>query len=49
MKRDQGNWKKVLNGNVMKAIEAVKTNNILVDVAFAILNDDIDGNLVEQE
>ena len=33
---NHSDWKKVLNGNVMKAIEAVKTNNILVDVAFAI-------------
>jgi len=29
-------WKKVLSGGVMKAIEAIKTDKILVDVAFAI-------------
>ena len=29
-------WKKVLNGPVMKALEAIKTDKILVDVAFSI-------------
>ena len=29
-------WKKVLNGTVMKAIEGIKVDKILVDVAFAI-------------
>ena len=29
-------WQKVLNSNVMKAIKAIKTENILVDVAFSI-------------
>lgn len=29
-------WKKVLNGTVMKAIETIKVDKILVDVAFAI-------------
>ena len=29
-------WKKVINGTVQKALEAVKTEKILVDVAFSI-------------
>ena len=29
-------WNKVLNGPVMKALEAIKTDKILVDVAFSI-------------
>ena len=29
-------WKKVLNGPVMKALEAIKTDNILVDLGVAI-------------
>ena len=29
-------WKKVINGTVLKALEAVKTEKILVDVAFSI-------------
>lgn len=29
-------WKKVLNGTVLKALSAVKTDKILVDVAFSI-------------
>ena len=29
-------WKKVLNGSVMKDLEAIKTDKILVDVAFSI-------------
>lgn len=29
-------WKKVLNGNVMKIIESIKTDKILVDVAISI-------------
>jgi hypothetical protein len=29
-------WKKVLNGPVVKALEAIKTDKILVDVAFSI-------------
>ena len=29
-------WKKVLNGPVLKALEAIKTDKILVDVAFSI-------------
>ena len=29
-------WKKVINGSVLKALQAVKTDKILVDVAFAI-------------
>ena len=29
-------WQKVLNGPVMKALEAIKTDKILVDVAFSI-------------
>jgi len=36
VRSDNKDWKKVLNGNVMKAIEGVKVGNILVDVAFAI-------------
>ena len=36
VRSDYKDWKKVLNGTVMKAIEGVKVDKILVDVAFAI-------------
>ena len=36
VRSDYKDWKKVLNGTVMKAIEAIKVDKILVDIAFAI-------------
>ena len=36
VRSDYKDWKKVLNGSVMKALEGVKVDKILVDVAFAI-------------
>lgn len=36
VRSDYKDWKKVLNGTVMKAIESIKVDKILVDVAFAI-------------
>ena len=36
VRSDYKDWKKVLNGTVMKAIEGVKVDKILVDVGFAI-------------
>jgi hypothetical protein len=38
---DYADWKKVLTGPVMKALEAIKVNKILVDVAISIYEEKV--------